>query len=560
MINRMWAVPENRMSQNPEQDALDALPVASEDPPKKRSLQLVWIIPLVAALIGGWLAVKSVLERGPVITITLLSAEGLEAGKTKIKYKDVDIGVVSHVALSPDRKHVVATADMARDTDSMLLKDTRFWVVKPRIGVGGVSGLGTLLSGAYIGMDIGKSTEERRNFAGLDVPPVVTGELPGRQFTLYTTDIGSLGVGSPVYFRRIQVGQVTAFQLDADGRSVTLRVFINSPYEKYVTSSSRFWQASGLDVSIDANGVKLQTESLAAILAGGIAFQDASDLPAGQPAKENTSFRLAADKVQAMKTPDTDTRTFLMYFTESLRGLSVGAPLDFRGIVIGEVKSIDLEYDPKGRKLLFPVEVAIYPHRLQARYRRPQDQKLADYSEEHQRKLLDAMVEHGFRGQLRTGNLLTGQLYIALDFFPTLPKTTIDWRQEPHVLPTTPGSFGELQNSAASILKKIDKIPFDEISRELRVAIRDLNRAINSSDKLIRRLDGEVAPEAAATLAQARRTLDTAQGTLAQDAPLQQDLRGTLREVGRAAESLRNLTDYLERNPEALLRGKAKDQ
>ncbi|GHD68313.1 PqiB family protein [Jeongeupia chitinilytica] len=547
------------MSQNTETDPVQALPTATEDPPKKRSLQLVWIIPIVAALIGGWLAVKAVLDRGPEITITFRTAEGIEAGKTKLKYKDVDIGLIKHVVLAPDRQSVIATAELAKDTDSMLVKDTRFWVVRPRVGVGGVSGLDTLLSGAYIGMDIGKSKDSQRHYTGLESPPIVTAGLPGRQFVLNTAQIGSLDVGSPIYYRRILVGQVTGYQLNPNGKGVTMNIFVNAPYDKYVTLNTRFWQASGLDVSLDANGFRVRTESLASIVAGGIAFQEPNDSSDTARAPENAAFRLFSDQVLAMKTPEADAETFVMFFQESLRGLSVGAPVDFRGIVVGEVKSINLEYDPKAKNLLFPVEVSIYPNRLKARYRKGASAPVDARDDKHH-KVMDALIDHGFRAQLRTGNLLTGQLYVALDFFPTASKAKMDWSESPVAIPTTPGSFGDMQNTAASILKKVDNIPFDGISQDLRKALQNLDSTIDRANRLVDRLDGDVATEAAKTLTQAKATLATAQQVMVEGSPLQQNMSSTLQEVRRAAESLRNLTDYLERHPESLLRGKPEEK
>ncbi len=253
------------------------LPDAVVAPRKHWSVQLVWVIPIVAALIGGWLAFKAITERGPTITITFRTAEGLEAGKTKIKYKDVEIGQVTAITLAEDRKNVVVTAELTKQAESFLVEDTRFWVVRARIAGGQVSGLGTLLSGSYIGVDIGRSKEERRAFTGLDVQPIVTGDLPGRRFLLKADDHGSLDVGAPVYFRRLQVGEVVAGELDKDGKGVSFTIFVHAPYDEYVTQNTRFWNASGIDVSFDATGLNIRTQSLVSILVGGVAFQAPPD-------------------------------------------------------------------------------------------------------------------------------------------------------------------------------------------------------------------------------------------------------------------------------------------
>jgi paraquat-inducible protein B len=225
-----------------------------------RTLQLVWIIPLVAAVVGGWLAIKAILEHGPTVTISFQSAEGLEAGKSRIKFKEVDIGVVKSITLSADRKSVIATAELVKDIEPMLGDDTRFWVVRPRISGGTVSGLTTLLSGSYIGVDFGKSNKRRREFVGLETPPVITIDAPGRAFTLRSDTIGSLDVGSPIYYRRLQVGQVTGYTLDEAGKNVIIKIFINAPYDRFVTSNTRFWHASGFDLSVAPGGVKLETQ------------------------------------------------------------------------------------------------------------------------------------------------------------------------------------------------------------------------------------------------------------------------------------------------------------
>ena len=519
---------------------------------------VVWLIPVLAALIGGWIVLHAVLSRGPTITIRFKTAEGLEAGKTKIKYKEVDIGDVKSISLSRDRSEVLVTAQLTKGASSFLHDDTRFWVVRPRIGAGGISGLGTLLSGSYIGVDVGKSEQETDEFIGLDKPPFIVTGLPGRQFVLHTPQIGSLDIGSPIYFRRIEVGQVVAIELDKNGKRVTLTVFVNAPYDQYVMRNSLFWQASGVDLKLDAEGVTVHAESLVSIVAGGIGFQSPPDDPSpAVAAPENTGFTLFSSRDKALQHPDTAVRKVLMYFNESVRGLAPGAPVDFRGIVIGEVRALSLEYDPKTRIYRFPVEINIYPERLNARYRSGATK--AEIDTDDGKAVLDRLVGHGLRGQLKTGNLLTGMLYIALDFFPEAPKQTIDWKQQPIVIATVPGTLDALQASLSNIAKKLDRLPLDALTADMRRALTSLNTTLQSSDRLVNQFDQSVAPEARATLAQVRKTVASADQTLAAESPLQQDLRDTLVEIRRAAQALRSLTDMLDRRPEALIRGKKED-
>ena len=530
------------------------VPDAVAAPKRRFTPQLIWLVPIVAVLVGGWLAVKAVLEHGPTITITFKTAQGLEAGKTKIKYKEVDVGQVTEVALSKDRQGVIATAALVKGTKPYLVEDTRFWIVRPRVSGGVVSGLGTLFSGSYIGVDIGKSGKARTEFTGLNVPPVVTGDTPGRQFVLHSETLGSLDIGSPVYFRRVAVGQVVGSELDKDGQGVTFKIFLNAPYDQYVNSNSRFWNASGIDVTMDSTGIKVDTQSLASILIGGIAFETLPGSSPEPPAEADTVFALADNRAQAMKRPDVISVPAVLIFTDSLRGLAIGAPVEFRGIPIGEVKSMEVEFDQAHSQFRFPVGIAIYPQRLLALA--PAGSQKVQLDEAGRQARWNGLVEHGLRAQLRSGSLLTGQLYVSMDFFPNAPKAHVDWTRTPPVLPTVPGVMTEIQETLSHLARKLQNVPLDQIGSDTRIALKTLNRTLESADTLVKRLDADVVPSARSTLDEARRTLTTAERTLNAEAPLQQDLRGALRDLSRAAQAMRVLADYLERHPESLIQGK----
>ncbi|VTU25638.1 PqiB family protein [Variovorax sp. RA8] len=514
---------------------------------------LIWLIPIVAALVGIALVARILTERGPEVVLTFKTAEGLEANKTAVRYKNVQIGTVQTIRLASDRSNVRVTVQLNKEAKSFTAQDTRFWVVRPRLDTSGISGLGTLLSGAYIGADAGASEETASEFTGLETPPIVTRDASGKQFLLRARDVGSLDIGSPVYFRRIKVGQLAAYELDGDGRGVTLRVFINTPYDKFVGANTRFWHASGLDVQLGANGVKLRTQSLATIVLGGIAFQ-APDDAQGPVAQENTTFALAEDEAAAMKEPDGPSQPLLMHFNQSLRGLSPGAVVDFRGVEIGEVKSIGVEFDPQVREFKMPVLVQVYPDRLRRQSPGSQEPRYT------QAERLKFLIDKGLRAQLRTGNLLTGQVYVALDFFPKAPPAKVDINQNPIELPTVANSLDEIQAQVGDIARKLNKVPFEEIGRDLRKTLATLDKTLLGAEQLVASLKNDVSPEMAAAMKDVRKTLNSAEKTLADDSPLQQDMRQTLQEVTRAAGSLRVLTDYLERHPESLLRGKPEDK
>jgi len=528
------------------------IPEAIARPRRRWSPQLVWIIPIVAALIGGWLAVKAIMDRGPTASISFKTAEGLEAGKTKIKYKNVDVGQVTQVTLSKDLRHAVATVQLVKGAEPYLVEDTQFWIVRPRIAGGQVTGLGTLFAGSYIGSDIGQSTHAQTHFVGLENPPLVTGGEPGRQFVLRGKELGSLEIGSPVYFRREEVGRVLAHQLDRDGTGVIVRIFVEAPSDRYVTTNTRFWNASGIDVVADSTGVKVHTQSVVSLLLGGLAFET-PDSPLAQPADDQTVFPLFADRTQAMKLPDLEGDRFTLYFTQSLRGLSMGATVDFSGVAIGEVTSIGAEYDSAARAVRFPVEIVVYPDRLWALSRER-------VNKPESKERVEGLVEAGFRAQLREASLLTHQLYVAVDFFPDASKAQVDWTKTPPVLPTVPGGLQELEQTVANIAKKIDKMPLEQIGTDLHQTLRSLDGTLHTINAMVKRVDTDITPMARQALTESQQMFKTTEQALAADAPLQQDLREALRGLSRASQSLRQLGDYLERHPEAILRGKKRDE
>ena len=542
------------MTDLPKGPGLSGIADAAVAPKCRRSFQFVWVIPIVAVLVGGWLAVQAILDKGPTITITFKTAEGLEAGKTKIKYKNIDLGEVTAIGFTKDLTHVVVTAELKKGVAPHLVEDVRFWIVKPRIAGGQVSGLGTLFSGSYIEFDRGKSSVPRRDFEGLEVAPLVTGDVPSRQFVLQGRDLGSHDTGTPVLFRRIPVGKVASSELNQDGTGVTLKIFVESPYDKFVNPNTRFWDVGGIDITADSSGVKINTESLMSILLGGIAFETPADSPVATQAEENTVFLLFADRALAMKRPDKEVFVFSAIFSESLRGLSAGAPVEFQGIPLGEVQSISAEYDMEGGVFRFPVELALYPDRVGKLFKpgatRARDTGLT------QQQFFDHLIERGLRARLKTGNLLTGQMFVALEMVPDADKAKADWTKTPPEMPTAPGGLQQLQHVLASFAKKLDTMPVDKIGVELRQALQAMHKMLQSTDLLVRRLDNELAPKARETLEESRKAMQAAERTLAADAPLQQDAREALRQLGRASQSLRLLADFIERHPEALIQGK----
>ena len=580
----------------PDTNDRDTLPRATVVPRSRARVSVVWIIPIVAAVVAIGIAVQRILSEGPTITIVFKEAQGLEAGKTVVKYKDVNIGQVTAVRLSPDYTKVEVTAKIGKNAAGLMVEDARFWVVEPRITLSGVSGLGTLLSGNYIGFESGKSTRKGYTFTGLEVPPVVTGGQPGRQFVLKADSLGSLGIGAPVYYRRLQAGQVIAYKLADDGKRIDLTVFVNAPYDKYVDRGTRFWNASGLDVSLGANGVEVRTQSLVSVLAGGLAFETPSFALEGVAADPDTVFTLFADQATAMKEPEHTAMRYVVYFDETLRGLSVGAPVNLLGLPAGEVTRIGLELNPKTAHVRGRVEIVTYPERVIARGSPQQGalrEALVRYPEQRRTLFKRLVEERGLRAQLRSGSLLTGQLFVAFDYFPDAPKARIDFNQDMPTLPSVPSTVTELQDKLTGILVKLDKLPYEAIGADATKALASLNVTLQDASSTLNRVNADVTPELKTALGDVRGVLATVDGLLkngvnttlagvnttledlrkplatadlvlkntdatllGKNAPLQQELRDALQEITLALRSLRVLMDYLDRHPEALIRGK----
>ena len=529
----------------------------------KKQISIVWLIPIVAVLIGGWLAYKGLSEKGPMVAITFESAEGLEAGKTLVKYKDVKIGQVETIRFNADLTRVIVKAELVKEAGPFLTENTRFWVVRPRVTASGVSGLGTLFSGAYIEMDPGnKEGQPARRFKGLEIPPIVTTGVPGREFLLRANSLGSLDNGSPVYYRQIQVGQVIGYDLAEDGRSLTIKVFINAPHDKLVRTNTRFWNASGFDLKFDAGGFKLNTQSIVSIMMGGIAFDTPTSLETGGPPKDSQIFRLYETRDSIFERTYTEKQHFILHFDGSIRGLTIGAPVEFRGIRIGQVVDIKPEWDLEKLSPKITVLIETEPERWETFGEARMDEK----SE------LNSLVAKGMRVQLKTGSLLTGQLYIDIDFHPDAPEAQVIYEGQFPELPTIPAPLQLMTARVSSLLNRIETIPIEKIgkdlgqtldnvnkitsSKELMEAIRALDQTLQETRELTKNLNTNIAPSVSATLDQAQQTLVSVEGTLGKDSPMQHELRQALRELGEAARSLRILLDYLERHPDALIFGK----
>jgi paraquat-inducible protein B len=508
---------------------------------KKTELPLVWFLPLIALLVSGWLIAKSYSEKGPVITISFPTAEGLEVDKTKIKYLNVEIGKVTDIRISGDLKTILITAQMHSFAANYLNKNTSFWVVRPQVGLGGISGLGTLLSGPYIETKPGDGPKER-NFVGLTSPPLLKNNAEGKHFILETNNLGSLKPGTPISFHGITVGEVLSHKLSDQADAIRLTVFVNKPYDKFVRKNTRFWIDSGVDLSAGADGFKVRTGPLISLLSGGIAFRTAAEDSVETIQPENTIFQLYDTYEQSNQIVYQNTLKYVMYFNGSVRGLAVGAPVQLRGIPIGKVTDINLELDKKTAEIRIPVTVELEPERIKEVNN---DKNISD------KEMMAQLINKGLRAQLQTGSLLTGQLLVDLDFHP---KSKIVLNNNPSVypeFPTTASSLDQFTHSANIIMDKVAKLPLEELTVEANKTLQSLQGTSKAATGMLTTAQG--------TLDTADKTMNSAHQALTVLEPgsnTRYELDRLLQELTEAASSVKQLTDYLEQNPNSLIRGK----
>jgi len=542
---------------------------APEGPPQAEAfvrgrLSTVWVIPVIAVLVAGWLGYKTWSEQGPTLTIAFKAASGLQAGKTVVKFKEVEVGKVTAIRVADDLKGVLVTAELVAGTERWLTRGTRFWIARARVAAGRVSGLDTLLSGAFIEMDPQINGERARSFVGLEEPPLFRTDEPGRRFVLRFDGGASLTPGSPVYYRGLEVGQVASSRLDEQGKAVEMEIFISAPYDRLVRTNSRFWDVSGVDVSVGADGVRVESTSFLSMFLGGVAFDTppSIDVP-GPQAEEDRHFRLYPSRDQAHARVYEEKKYYLMYFDGSVRGLSVGAPVSMRGIQIGQVLDVRLDFDLEKSSFEIPVLVEIEPERINLKG----NADAVDYDQ-----AIGHLVSSGLRGQLQSGSLVTGQLYIELALHPEAPPASMTERDGYKVVPTVPAPLDAVAGKVNSLLDTVGRLPLEEIGKDLRDTIKGANRLVNSeqvsaslseleqvlkqANTTLAGLDKQVVPEAAATLAQVRQTLRSAQTLVASDSAVVGELTRLLRDLSAASRSIKKLADYLDRHPDALIKGK----
>ena len=551
---------------------LDAVVRAKVD--ARRRPSPIWAIPAVADLIAGWLVWDTLSRRGPLVTVTFQSAEGLQAGQSRVRHRDVDVGLVEGIALSPDLGHVVMTVRMNREAAPLLAEGARFWVVKPRLFAGSLSGLGTLFSGAYIGLaPSGADGPRQTRFTGLEHPPLLAAREPGRTFQLRTDRLGSVSLGSPVFYRDLPVGEVLGWDLGEMAESVTIHAFVRAPFDRYVRDGSRFWNASGVSLKLGAEGVQLQVESVRALLMGGIAFDTPAIARASEASAADHAFPLHPSREAADSAAYHRRVRFVSYFPGSVSGLGPGSPVTFQGLRVGHVTGLDLEYDPRSDALRAPVRFEVEPERVA-------NLRLAEGRGPFANTRL--LVERGLRARLESANLLTGQMQVALEMVANAEPAELGVEGEVLVLPTVPGQFAGITDTVNQLLAKLGRLPFEQIGQslsdtlkgadglvngpELKQSLVSLQATLASVQDLARQLDQGLAPAVRqlpgiasglqGTVTQANRLLQSTDRGYGDNSRFSRDVDRLMQQLNDAARSLRILADLLTRHPEALVRGR----
>ena len=526
---------------------------------RRSRISLIWLIPLVAAVIAAWLGWRTVSQEGSTVTLTFRGADGLTAGQTRVRHKAVDLGQVEAIRLSDDMSHVIVTVRMRREADPYLTDNARFWVVRPRIASGSLSGIETLVSGSYIEMDPGSRDGQRQlEFTGLEQPPGVRSGEPGRTFALKAQRLGSLGPGAPVFYRDITVGEVLGYDIGDGTGPVTVRVFVRAPYDSFVRHGTHFWNASGLSVQIGSEGLHVEVASLQAVLSGGVAFDSPRRSKAdAEEAEAGTEFPLYNDFAQAQAAGYSTKLSFVTYFESSVRGLSHGAPVEFFGIQVGTVSSVALELDPATGSARVRVRLEVQPERIMS-----QDEVKTDDTMDATRRL----VQRGMRAQLQTASYLTGQRVVALDFVPNARPADVVMDGGDIVLPSQGGGLDNILVAAGDIAGKLDRLPLDQIGQNLNGVLRSTTGAMNSVQDLVKKADAGLTPtlrrlpEITAGLqdavAKAGRTFGSIEASYGSNSQFGRELERAMVQVGDTARSIRLLADFLDRHPEALVRGR----
>ncbi|WP_339891507.1 intermembrane transport protein PqiB [uncultured Alteromonas sp.] len=519
-----------------------------------KSISRIWIIPILVVVVGGWMVYQQWKNQGPLITIELQSATGIEVNKTPIKVRDLDVGQVKKITLKPNLDGVLVTARIDANASHLLTDKSEFWVVAPRISFSEVSGLNTLLSGSYIAMAANDSGKEQLNFIALERPPVTPAGTPGLHVILQSDDEFAYKPGDPIIYKGFKVGEFEDAVFNIEERVVYYDTFIEAPYHKLVTENTRFWDVSGVKLKLESSGVKMETGSLETLLANGITFGVPEGVQIGEQVVENAFFTIYGDIATASNARYKLTAEYVLLVDESVRGLTVGAPVEYRGIEIGNVTAINsfpaVEGNILERDYPIPVIINIYPGKV----RQPDTEEGLNAIKQTIRNWL----RKDLRATLRMGNVLTGGLFVDLQHVSKPDDSDeIAVLNGYEVIPTVSNEFTQITQKADAILDKINQLPLGDMVSNVLLAVEDMKLAAQSVetasddfDLLIENVDTELLNT---NLNQVLISLDSLLKNYSEGGLSQSEIKETVDTMQDTMRNLQPLLLKLNQSPNSLI-------
>ncbi len=518
-----------------------------------KTISKVWFVPIVALLIGGWMVYYHLSNQGPAVTILFNSAEGMEAGKTKIKSRSVTIGQVETIKLNEQDDGVIVTVRMSNNTEKMLVKDSKFWVVSPQIALSGVTGLDTLISGVYIELSPGLSEQRSKEFTALNSPPITPKGTPGLHVTLNSDKQFAYSQGDPIIYKGLTVGKIEEVHFNIKDRAVYYNAFIHAPYHELLTSNTRFWDASGLVVDLNAEGISLKTGSIQTILTNGVTFGIPKGMPLGAKIPDLDSFEVYSDYQGASNARYKYSLEYVMLVSDTIRGLSVGAPVEYRGVTVGEVSSVELiTTDPSALysdNVRIPVLLSIQPGRIGL----PDNEQGVALMKQHN----TLWIQEGLRASLKTGSLLTGSMFVELQHFDLPRIEKLETYKKYSVIPTVKDQYSQLIDKVELFVDNLNGLPLDEMTSNANVTLvnassllselqhtsQNLNKLLVSAEQqgLVKQL--RVALESFATLSQ-----DFSSGSQGYE-----QLQQAMKSISDVMYELKPLLEQLKHKPNGLI-------
>ncbi|EAQ67253.1 putative paraquat-inducible protein B [Marinomonas sp. MED121] len=518
-----------------------------------RPISKVWLVPFVALTIGLWMLYYNWTNQGPLITITFDNAEGLEVDITKIKLRDITIGKVVDLKLSEQFDSIELTARLDKNTDPLLKEDSSFWVVKPRVGKEGISGLSTILSGGHIEISPGQSNVSRYEFTGLETPPITPAGTPGLRITLNSDDEFAFTTGDPIIYKGLTVGRFEKVKFNFEDRIVYYDAFIEEPYHQLITKNTRFWNTSGLRLDLSSDGISVQTGNVETLLTNGITFGVPEGMLPGPVATEEDVFTIHSDKESASSTKYLHSVEYVMLISTSIRGLEVGAPVEYRGVHVGKVVATNLNLDAEKslleNDLKIPVLLSLEPGLVGL----PDTKE----SEEGIRRQTQNWIKKGLKASLANGNILTGSLFVELQHFPDYPVDTIEKKNDYVIIPTIENNLGQIANKATDFIDTLNKLPLEALTKDTQQVLKDLSATLSQLNQTSRKINGLVDQTKAAELPnQLQETLDkvsTMTQGLSEGSPGYNELLNTLQAIQSSLHELKPLLNKVKNRPNSLI-------